>query len=201
MMMSSALQQTAETLDRLFGDLAGRQHHPDGARLFRQRLDHIFQRPRRRRALLRRAPRRGLGVRCRTPRSGVLALQPADDVAAHAAQADHAELHRASPDILLIRAPSYGALSSLHSRPATVAEMHAQHAPTAFDQHVEIAARLRRLDNAEAVVMAGHRGRRLVAGDLQEHAGVRAALIGLAGECRNLGAKAEAGGDSPAVAE
>ena len=34
------LQQAAEMLDRFFGDPAGWQHHPNGARLFFERLDH-----------------------------------------------------------------------------------------------------------------------------------------------------------------
>src|SRR5215470_14483300 len=59
-------------------------------------------------------------------------------------------------------------------------DVHAQGAPAALRQHVEIAARLRLLDNAEGVGLAGDRQvLAVVAGDLQEDAAVRAALIGL----------------------
>src|SRR6185312_6199997 len=37
-------QQAVETLDRLFGDPAGGQHHPDRAWLFPERLHHPLQR-------------------------------------------------------------------------------------------------------------------------------------------------------------
>ena len=86
------LQQAAETLDRLFGDPAGGQHDPDGARPFFERLHHILQRPNRRGALLsQRLARLGIGVEHHAvvPRLH----QPARDVAAHAAKTDHADLH------------------------------------------------------------------------------------------------------------
>src|SRR6185437_1421018 len=35
------LQQAAEMFDRLFGNLAGGQHNPNGARLVSERLDHL----------------------------------------------------------------------------------------------------------------------------------------------------------------
>src|ERR1700681_2294452 len=61
-------------------------------------------------------------------------------------------------------------------------QMHAQRAPAALGQHVEIAAGLRRLDHAERGLLAGHREIfRIIGGDLQEHAAVGAALVGLAG--------------------
>ena len=76
-------------------------------------------------------------------------------------------------------------------------EMDAQRAAVALDEHLEIAARLRRLDDAERVALAGHRQvRGVVAGDLQEDAGVGAALVGLAGRVQEARAEAEAGRDA-----
>ncbi len=86
------LQQAAETFHRLFGDPPGGQHHPNRARLFLKRLDQIFQRFHRRGALLRqRLSRLNIGVEYD---AGVSCLhQAAGHVAAHATQADDADLH------------------------------------------------------------------------------------------------------------
>src|ERR1700676_710630 len=67
-------------------------------------------------------------------------------------------------------------------------QMHPQRPPAALGQHVEIAAGLPRLDDAEARLLAGH-GKiyRVIGGNLQEYAAVRAALVGLSGECRESG--------------
>ena len=60
--------------------------------------------------------------------------------------------------------------------------MHAQRAPAAFGQDVEIAAGLGRLDHAEAGLLAGHGEIPGIVGrDLQEYAAVGAAFVGLAG--------------------
>ena len=73
------------------------------------------------------------------------------------------------------------------------ADVNAQGATFALRQHLEIAPRLRRLDNAEAVVAAGdrHVSHRVV-GDLQEYAGVRSTLIGLTGRMQEARSKPEA---------
>src|SRR5581483_4917632 len=62
------------------------------------------------------------------------------------------------------------------------AEMNAQRAPLALKENAEIAARLRRLDDAEARAMARN-GKvvGVVGRDLQKHAAVRAAFVGLPG--------------------
>src|ERR1019366_1842015 len=86
------LQQAAETLDRLFGDPAGRQHHPDGTRLFPQRLHHLGERSGGRGTLLRqRLARLDVGVEHHAvmPRLH----QAARHIAAHVAEADHTDLH------------------------------------------------------------------------------------------------------------
>src|ERR1700675_409203 len=61
-------------------------------------------------------------------------------------------------------------------------EMDAQGAAAALGQDVEIATRLRRLHDTESVFLARHRQiLAIIAGDLQEDAGIRAALVGLPG--------------------
>src|SRR5271169_751874 len=59
-------------------------------------------------------------------------------------------------------------------------DVRPQGAPTAFGKNPEIAARLRLLDDPKGIGMAGHRQiLGIVAGDLQEDAAVRSALVGL----------------------
>jgi hypothetical protein len=82
------------------------------------------------------------------------------------------------------------------------AEMDAQRTPVAFRQDVEIAARLRGLDDAEGIFLARHLEiGGVVASDLQEHPGVGAAFVGLAGRMEESRSKAEAGGDTLAIAD
>ena len=91
--------------------------------------------------------------------------------------------------------------SQLRQPRIDILEMDTQRAPTALHQHLEIAARLRRLHHAEAVGMAGHVDiGRIVAGDLQEHAGIRPAFVGLPGRMLEAGSEAEAGGGVGSVA-
>ena len=78
------------------------------------------------------------------------------------------------------------------------AQMHAQRATPAIDEHLEVAARLRRLHDAEGVPRARHgRSRGVVAGDLQEDAGVGAALVGLSRRVQEARTEADARGDLP----
>ena len=80
--------------------------------------------------------------------------------------------------------------------------MNPQGTPAALGQDLEIAARLRRLDHAEGVFLAGHRQiLGVLAGDLQEDAAVRAALVGLPGRMQKARAEAEAGRRFGAVAD
>ena len=82
------------------------------------------------------------------------------------------------------------------------AEMHAQDPPVAFGQHFEIAARCRRFGDPEGVFLVRHvEIGRLVAGDLQEYAGVRPALVSLPGRMKESRPEAETGGDALAVAD
>src|ERR1022692_565991 len=83
------------------------------------------------------------------------------------------------------------AQASRHVRP----EMDAEGPPPAVRQHLEIAARLGGLHRAERVRLARDReivG--IVAGDLQEHAAVRPALVGLSGGVQEARSEAETGG-------
>ena len=79
--------------------------------------------------------------------------------------------------------------------------MHAQCAPAAVGQHVEIATRLRRLDDAETGLLAGH-GEilGLIGGDLQEYAAVGPALVGLSGGMQEARSELRAGRDVTFVA-
>ena len=74
--------------------------------------------------------------------------------------------------------------------------MHDKNATSALGQHLEIAARLRCLDNAKRVRLFRHLeiiG--VVAGDLQEHAAVGAAFVDLTGRMQEARPKPETGGD------
>ena len=73
-------------------------------------------------------------------------------------------------------------------------DVRAQRAPAALGKDLEIAARLRRLDDAERVGLAGHRQvLGIVAGDLQEDAAVRPALVGLSRRMLEARPEADAG--------
>src|SRR5579884_4037466 len=77
-------------------------------------------------------------------------------------------------------------------------QMDAQRPPLAFRQHAEITSRLGCFHYAERVSLPRHRQIILVvAGNLQKNAGVRAALVGLAGGMQKTRTKAEAGGVRP----
>ena len=80
--------------------------------------------------------------------------------------------------------------------------MHPQGAPSALGEHVEVAACLGGLDDTEA--RAVPRDRQILVvfrGDLQEHAGVRASFVSLAGRVQEARAEADAGRDLAAVAQ
>ena len=80
--------------------------------------------------------------------------------------------------------------------------MNAQDTPAAFREHVEITARLRRLDDPEGIFLVWNREiEGVVAGDLQKNATVRAAFIGLPGRVQEARSEAHAGGDPLAVAD
>ena len=79
--------------------------------------------------------------------------------------------------------------------------MRPKRAPAALEQHIEIAARLRRFHHAEARAM--RRDRQIlgvVRGDLQKHAAVRPAFVGLAGRMQKARAEFETGRDMAPVA-
>src|SRR5439155_2732297 len=59
--------------------------------------------------------------------------------------------------------------------------MDPERAASALDEHLEIALGLRGLHDAECILLARHwHVHAIVARDLEEHAGVRSALVGLA---------------------
>ena len=79
--------------------------------------------------------------------------------------------------------------------------MHAHDAPPARRQHFEIAKGLRELDGAEAVLLARD-GQilRVVAGNQEEHAGVRSAFVPLARRVQVARAKSDGGRDLFSIA-
>src|SRR5271156_1625994 len=95
-----------------------------------------------------------------------------------------------------------GPAECVETRVEVTGDVRPQGAPPAFGKDLEIAARLRRLDDPEGV--PGARDREVVgvgAGDLQEHAAVRAALVGLPGGVQEARAEAEACRQLLAVAD
>src|SRR5664280_2778205 len=82
-----------------------------------------------------------------------------------------------------------------------ILEVNTQRAATALNQHLEVAAGLRGLHHAETVGMAGHVDVGwVIAGNLQEHAGIRAAFVGLPRRMLEARSEAEAGGGTGFVA-
>src|SRR6266446_3298524 len=85
----------------------------------------------------------------------------------------------------------------LHVRP----QVRPQRAAFAFGQNLEITARLRSLHHTESIFLARHRQIvRVVAGNLEEHARIRAALVSLPGGMQKARAEADAGGHFLSVA-
>src|SRR2546425_7785935 len=79
----------------------------------------------------------------------------------------------------LRQGPADRLLESPQAGPDTRAEMHAEGPAAALRQHLEVAARLRRLHHPESIGLSGHRQIGGVpACDLQEDAAVRPALVG-----------------------
>ena len=79
--------------------------------------------------------------------------------------------------------------------------MHAKRAAPAFGENREISASLRRFHHAERVFLAGHFDiDRVVAGDLEEDARVRAAFVGLTGRVQKARAESRHGRDFFVVA-
>ncbi len=80
--------------------------------------------------------------------------------------------------------------------------MHTERAASALGQHIEIAARLCRLDHAERGLLTGYRevfG--VIRGNLQKHAAIGPALVGLAGGMQEARAEFGAGRDMAPVAQ
>src|SRR5260221_13242404 len=80
--------------------------------------------------------------------------------------------------------------------------MNAQSPPPALGEDIEIAARLRRLDGAESVFLAGHgKVLRIVAGDLQEDPRIGPALVSLSRRMQEAWAETQAGRDALRIAD
>src|SRR4029077_1512344 len=94
-------KQFGQLGDRIFGNLAGRQHDPNRARCL-QLLDKLVDARGANRAVLAQGRNR-IGVMVID--DGLMAIlnQPACDIAAHASETDHADLHVKSPITLVVR--------------------------------------------------------------------------------------------------
>ena len=80
--------------------------------------------------------------------------------------------------------------------------MKPQRAAAAFRQHIEVATRLCRFDDAEAGLLAGDvQIGGVVRRDLQKHTVVRPAFIGLSGGMEEARAESDAGSNVPAIAD
>src|SRR5260370_8669479 len=80
--------------------------------------------------------------------------------------------------------------------------MDAESPQLALGEDIEIAARLRRLDGAESVFLAGHgKVLRIIAGDLQKDPGIGAALVSLSRRMQEAWAETEAGRDALRIAD
>src|SRR5216683_1191686 len=132
------------------------------------------------------------------------AHQPADDVAAHPSETDHSKLHAISSPWKTISGEARLDRRFQRGEPGLdiAAEMDAQGAPTALGEDIEVAARLRRLDGAEAVSAAWDaKVAAIIVGDLQKNAGIRSAFVGLAGRVEKAWPKADTSRDAPGVAD
>src|SRR5579864_7183893 len=82
------------------------------------------------------------------------------------------------------------------------AEMHSQGAAAALHEHLKISTRLGRFDDSEGILLPGHsKVGRIVAGDLQEDARIRPALVRLASGMEEARTKSQARGDTFLVAQ
>src|SRR5687767_11819053 len=105
------------------------------------------------------------------------------------------------PVIVSCERSSNGVLESRQTGCDMHAKMDAQDTPAALGQYLEVAARLRRLDDTKSIFVTRniHIGG-IVAGYLKEHAGIRPALVGLARRMKKSRPEPEAGSDTLAVA-
>src|SRR5882724_2350699 len=101
----------------------------------------------------------------------------------------------------LVQCFRYGGIKCCQRRGEVALEMNPQRPSSAFGEHVEIAACRRCLDDTKTRLLARHRQiPGVIGGDLQEHAAVRTALVGLAGRMQETRAEFGAGGDVALVA-
>ena len=189
-------EQLGELSDHVLGDLAGRQHHPYRARR-PQLLHQLVETAGARCAVAAQCGDR-LGVVIVDDHLVAILDQAAGNIAAHAAETDHADLHHQlrSRQCALYRGLELGKAGF-----QIALEMYAQRAPAALQQHIEIAAGLRRFHHAKT--RAVRRDRQIlgvVRGDLQKHAAVRPAFVGLAGRMQKARAEFETSRDMAAVA-
>ena len=194
------VQQRRELVDRRLRRVAVGQHDPDRPRR-RERLDDVGELPDRLGALG--AELLGLGVGAVPDHHAVAAAQqPPRHVAAHAAQPDHRYVHL----VLLVCRARAGVVTSVWERPRdqraepldpgdhVVAEAHAERAAAVRPQGAQVTARLRPLEHAEAVRLAGDvHVLRVVPDELQEQPLVRPALVELAGRVQKARAVAQRG--------
>ena len=190
-------QQCRELGNGVFGDLAGWQHHPDRARC--PQLLHQLVETRRAGGAV--ATERGNSLGIAIVNDDLMAMlhQAARDIAAHPPETDHADLH--CPHSLHARVRWTAASSAARPDFKSPLRWTRKRAAAAFEQNVEIAARLRGLDHAKARAVAWN-GQipRVVCSNLEEHAAVGSALVGLPGRMQKARTEFEAGRDMAAIA-
>ena len=146
-----ALKQAAETFDRFFGDLPGRQHQPNRARLLPELLDHIGKRRGSRGAVLCQRLARLGGAR-EYHASGV---PPSSSGETCCRPFCRVRSYRSASVSLLVGIRYSNAESiarrELRQSRIDILEVDAQRAAAAFHQDVKVAAGLRRFHHAEAV--------------------------------------------------
>src|SRR5579871_142278 len=85
-------------------------------------------------------------------------------------------------------------LETLQPRLYILWQMHSQRTPFAIGQYLKVSPSLSRLYGSECVLLSWHRQiNSIVARDLQEHASVRTAFVGLSSGMQETRAKAQAG--------
>src|SRR5471030_1621762 len=101
---------------------------------------------------------------------------------------------RASPESPVLATRQFHCTNQLRQTRLNVLEMNAQRTPSALVKNVEISLGLRGLDHAKSIRMTGDVDvSRIIARDLQKHAGIRTTLVSLTSRMLEARTKTKAG--------